>query len=138
MQTFLPLPDFAASAACLDYRRLGKQRVEAWQILQTLTGASSGWRNHPAVRMWKGHEWSLCIYGATCCDEWASRGYTDNLYSRFREVAATVPIGPHPAWLGDPAFHASHRAALLAKDPAHYSQFGWTETPALDYLWPVT
>ncbi|HSR28205.1 MAG TPA: cytoplasmic protein, partial [Actinomycetes bacterium] len=27
MQTFLPFPDFAASARSLDQRRLGKQRV---------------------------------------------------------------------------------------------------------------
>jgi len=34
MQTFLPFPDFAESAKCLDNRRLGKQRVEAKQILR--------------------------------------------------------------------------------------------------------
>ena len=43
MQTFLPFPDFHESAACLDMRRLGKQRVEAMQILRTITGLSSGW-----------------------------------------------------------------------------------------------
>jgi len=32
MQTFLPYADFKESAQCLDYRRLGKQRVEAKQI----------------------------------------------------------------------------------------------------------
>ena len=36
MQTFLPYPDFAASAAALDDRRLGKQRVEALQVLRAL------------------------------------------------------------------------------------------------------
>jgi len=36
MQTFLPYPNFDASAAVLDDRRLGKQRVEAKQILLTL------------------------------------------------------------------------------------------------------
>ena len=33
MQTFLPFPDFQQSAAVLDRVRLGKQRVEALQIL---------------------------------------------------------------------------------------------------------
>ena len=28
MQTFLPYKDFGKTAKCLDYRRLGKQRVE--------------------------------------------------------------------------------------------------------------
>ena len=36
MQTFLPYKDFRKSAQVLDYKRLGKQRVEAWQIYQTL------------------------------------------------------------------------------------------------------
>jgi hypothetical protein len=36
MQTFLPYPDFAKSAAVLDNKRLGKQRVECLQILTAL------------------------------------------------------------------------------------------------------
>lgn len=36
MNTFLPYSDFIKSAQCLDYKRLGKQRVEAWQIYQIL------------------------------------------------------------------------------------------------------
>ena len=60
MQTFLPYPDFKQSAACLDYRRLGKQRVEGVQILKAILGEKSlndkpykGWLNHPATLMWK-------------------------------------------------------------------------------------
>lgn len=34
MNTFLPYPSFDESAKCLDYKRLGKQRVEAKQILE--------------------------------------------------------------------------------------------------------
>ena len=55
MQTFLPYPDFAASTAVLDDVRLGKQGVEAYQIVRTLLEIASGWRHHPAVRMWRGH-----------------------------------------------------------------------------------
>ena len=54
MQTFLPYPDDRASAADLDDRRLGKQRVETLQILRALTWRTYGWQNHPAVRMWRG------------------------------------------------------------------------------------
>ena len=53
MQTFLPFPDYIQSARALDYKRLGKQRVEALQILNTLTGRSEGWSQHPAVKMWR-------------------------------------------------------------------------------------
>ena len=56
MQTFLPYNDFKKTAACLDNRRLGKQRVEAYQILRIISGkrTSGGWLRHPAVLMWKG------------------------------------------------------------------------------------
>ena len=37
MQTFLPHADFYKSAHCLDDRRLGKQRVEGYQILKSLS-----------------------------------------------------------------------------------------------------
>ena len=36
MQTFLPHRSFSKSAETLDYRRLGKQRVEAKQILEAI------------------------------------------------------------------------------------------------------
>jgi len=36
MQTFLPYYNFRKTAQCLDYKRLGKQRVEVWQIYNTL------------------------------------------------------------------------------------------------------
>lgn len=37
VNTFLPYPDFVKVAKLLDYRRLGKQRVEAKQIINILT-----------------------------------------------------------------------------------------------------
>ena len=40
MQTFLPYPDFAKSAMCLDNKRLGKQRIECLQILKALNDFS--------------------------------------------------------------------------------------------------
>ena len=67
MQTFLPYADFVKTAKCLDYRRLGKQRVEAFQILNILEGKTTkaGWKHHPAVLMWKGYENALKKYPAT-------------------------------------------------------------------------
>ena len=135
MQTFLPYPNFSESARVLDRQRLGKQRVEAFQILRTLTGASAGWRNHPAVRMWQGYDIALAFYGSKMCDEWIARGYKDTLLPRF--VAHFDPNVEMPPWLGDPAFHSSHRANLLRKNPEWYGQFGWTEDPSLPYVWPV-
>lgn len=131
MQTFLPYPDFAKSAYCLDDKRLGKQRVECLQIHNALT-IGGGWQNHPAVRMWRGYECALLLYGAAIVAEWKSRGFKSKL--NF-----ITPVNPPtmPPWLGNPEFHASHRSNLLRKDFGWYSQFGWDEGPNLPYVWPV-
>ncbi|HEY9473227.1 MAG TPA: MSMEG_6728 family protein, partial [Mycobacteriales bacterium] len=63
MQTFLPYPGFTDCAGVLDQRRLGKQRVEALQVLRGLTVPDYGWRHHPAVKMWAGYEEALVRYG---------------------------------------------------------------------------
>lgn len=131
MQTFLPYPDFRRSAACLDTRRLGKQRLEAAQILNVLRGVSNGWASHPAVRMWRGHEAALAAYMNAIIDEWVGRGYRNSM------VKAHVSRYRPPSWLGNEEFHASHRSNLLRKDPEHYSRFGWEEGPGLPYVWPV-
>ena len=109
MQTFLPYPDLRKSAECLDDKRLGKQRVEAYQILRCLSGLSKGWRNHPAVQMWRGHETALAQYGWHCCTEWIRRGFMDNLREKFERWLNGDPLPP--SWFGNPAFHAAHRAA---------------------------
>lgn len=141
MQTFLPYSSFEKSAKCLDYRRLGKQRVEAWQIYQCLTGQGSlRWRNHPAVKMWKGYEIALLDYGATICKEWRKREFKDSMFLKFlQEIynlkAKYIYNYKVPKWLGDEKFHASHRSNLLRKNYEWYSQFGWTESNNLPYIW---
>ena len=143
MQTFLPYKSFEKSAACLDTKRLGKQRVEAVQILNTLLGFSTGWRNHPATKMWRGHEGALLAYAAAICDEWIRRGYKNSetgvrLASltklRSAQLRATESL---PSWVSSRKFHAAHRSNLLRKDAEWYGQFGWKEAADLPYVWPV-
>ena len=76
MQTFLPHSNLILSAQALDSKRLNKQILEAYQILNVLSGNSptGGWRNHPAVLMWKGHEYSLRSYAYTMIGEARKRG----------------------------------------------------------------
>lgn len=131
MQTFLPYPNFVQSAKVLDWRRLGKQRVEAKQILNALQGGK-GWSNHPATKMWAGCEPMLAQYGLIICLEWRSRGYKDTLLDYFLPLADN---GPLPSWFGKPEFHAAHRSNLLRKDSVWYGQFGWNEPNDLEYLW---
>lgn len=171
MQTFLPYPDFRESARVLDNKRLGKQRVECLQILQTLAigpyqkllpkqskfefdkwascsheefislpkkqRRRTPWYNHPACRMWRGHEDSLRDYATVICLEWKRRGFHDTCLPKIQSLRkpSLMFFGPH--WLGNKEFHASHRSNLLRKDFAWYSQFGWTEPTTLEYVWPV-
>ena len=134
MQTFLPYASFVKSAKCLDRKRIGKQRVETMQILNTLLGLSKGWAQHPAVRMWAGYEGALWLYGQTMIGEWVRRGYTNNMVLPGTFTADQIVT---PPWMGDTKFHASHRSNLLRKDPAWYGKFHWTDDPADPYVWPV-
>lgn len=124
MQTFLPYPHFGASARCLDRLRLGKQRVEAFQLLK------GSWPNHPASKMWRGYSAALEQYMRAMILEWVSRGYQNNML-----IPAINSAFNYPPWFGRADFHAAHRSNLLRKDFAHYSQFGWTEPTNLVYLW---
>lgn len=143
MQTFLPYPDFARSAACLDRQRLGKQRVEVLQILKALMpnpqdGRARGWVNHPATRMWRGHEVHLIHYGVIVCREWLSRGYRDTCLAKISAYAPThAVIAAPPPWLGDPLFHRSHQSNLVRKKPEHYRLYFPTVPDDLPYVWPV-
>jgi hypothetical protein len=132
MQTFLPYTDFLASAKCLDYRRLGKQRLEAKQILNTLYGVTSGWKNHPAVLMWEGYEEALKFYHNIMIMTWISRGYKNTM----PPFDINYEDWDWPSWLNDD-FCASHRSNLLRKDKGFYGKYGWTESDDLPYIWPV-
>ncbi|MEJ3653240.1 MSMEG_6728 family protein [Actinomycetes bacterium KLBMP 9759] len=149
MQTFLPYPDFAASAAVLDERRLGKQRVEALQVLRALTRQGYGWQHHPAVTMWRGYPEAVAAYGTAMCAEWVARGHPDTCAASIAsDLAATgVPrllsqaelaaAGSLPSWLGDERVHRSHRAALIRKMPGHYLPVFETTDAEIPYHWPV-
>ena len=121
VNTFLPYADFVKSAKALDNKRLGKQRVEAWQILSALRGQTKGWTNHPATNMWRGYEKLLCEYGIAICDEWIKRGYKDTMSERFIAVHGMFPDCGVPEWLGVEAFHISHQSNLKRKNPDHYA-----------------
>lgn len=139
MNTFLPYPDFEKSAKVLDYRRLGKQRVEVFQLLNTLYGQSDGWRNHPCTKMWKKNPNALVMYGVAICKEWISRGYQDTLTNKILAYHNPILSCQLPSWVGDDRVHQSHRVALVFKDRKHYSPLFPEEAKLLfpiPYYWP--
>lgn len=132
MQTFLPYPDYRRSAKCLDYRRLGKQRVECLQIARALGDPTAGWARHPATLMWQGHGGALLEYMRAMIDEWTLRGYKNTMQVPRLFGTATDP----PRWMGDRAFHNAHKSNLLRKDSVYYGRMGWTVPHDLPYVWP--
>ena len=132
MQTFLPYADFHKTAESLDYRRLGKQRVEAFQIWSILTGKSQSkaWSNHPAVKMWRGYEDALQQYLRIIMLEWIRRGYKNNM------IIPPEKLYTVPNWLGNENFHASHRSNLKRKNSMHYNDF--IESIDMPYIWPLS
>lgn len=87
MQTFLPSPDFAASAALLD---------RAYGLAMCAQGGAD-------------------TVATTIVADLAAVGLEPP-----RTQAELAAAGLLPDWLGDERVHRSHRAALVAKDPAYY------------------
>jgi hypothetical protein len=148
VQTFLPYPGFEASARALDTKRLGKQRVETLQVVRALTREKYGWKNHPAVKMWRGHEEALGRYGFVCCAVWGERGFADTCAATMTADLAEAGVrsarteeellaaGAMPGWIGDDEFHRAHQSALLRKDPEHYRPLFPDVPDDLPYVWP--
>jgi len=137
MQTFLPYPDFKESFRVLDNKRLGKQRVETFQIINAILGRPrkdgrpyKGWINHPCSVMWKDHVPALQMYYNECIEVWVERGFKNTM--QREEYVGDIVL---PDWIGYEEFHSSHRANLLRKDFDFYSKFGWTENPEDPYIW---
>lgn len=156
MQTFLPYDDFQASLSCLDYRRLGKQRVECYQMLKTYipSDTKKGWRNHPVTKMWSATPRALAYYGLLACDTWIAKGYKDTtkpkIMALINEIAGPVDQETLerdyldslnnggsflPIWFGNKPYHDSHKSNLLRKDPVFYGQYGWDVPADLPYVY---
>lgn len=141
MQTFLPYASFVRSAASLDPVRLGKQRVETLQLLRANTVPGYGWRHHPAAKMWAGRLPALVAYGLAMTDAWIALGRADTVRDQLLAFAPEVDGMPQealelPRWLGDPAFHLSHRSNLVRKDAAFYRPLFGDVPDDLPYIWP--
>jgi len=136
MQTFLPTSNFAESAKYLDYRRLGKQRVEVLQLLNSFHKPNyKGWKNHPAREMWRGYENALVMYGQAICNEWLSRGYKDTCFGKITAHYNGNLNSELPSWVGREDIHLSHKSNLIRKYPEYYKPF-WPDVPDnLEYIW---
>lgn len=145
VNTFVTSSSVTECAQNLDYRRLGKQRLEAWEMINILEGkktASNGYASHPAVAMWKGHVTGLKIYFNAVVDEWVARGYNNTMSKYVIDSKDTKHADElMPWWFSCPVFHLAHKCALLLKEPKHYSPlFVLDEKQKIflqhGYIWP--
>lgn len=138
MQIFLPYSDFKRSLQTLDNKRLGKQRVETYQIISAITRRPKldgtpykGWLNHPCTVMWKNYVPALQFYLNCSITEWINRGFKNSM--SFEKVNPNeIKL---PPFIGNERFHSSHRANLLKKEPEFYNKYGWRENPNDPYVW---
>jgi len=161
MQTFVTTAtdDFRAIAKTLDNKRLNKQALEAWQIMMTNlhldpqgnNRVPKGWYNHPATKMWRGHEITLLRYINAMTEEWVARGYKTTIGDKARTtIEQAIEMGRitnaqiPPSWMLDQELYeqiaSTHRTALLNKDYEYYSQFNWPEDTGIrpevyEYVW---
>ena len=133
MQTFLPHPAMRDSLDALDNKRLNKQILETYQILNILSGQSKSgaWAHHPAVLMWEGAENELWRYGQIAMTLAEYRGIkTDKNKANFKTLSKIASIhwgDDEPLWRKSPTVlkrvTTTHKANLYRKDPEYYSEY---------------
>lgn len=137
VNTFIPYSNFKKCAKILDNKRLGKQRVEAKQILNILLEETKtqGWRNHVVTLMWKGHEEALKYYYNCIVEEWIHRGFENNMpLFKIDRVPAM------PWFVKNASIRMSHQASLVRKEGKFYKKL-FPDVPKTymkyKYIWPA-
>ena len=132
MQVFLPDSSFAVCAEVLDTKRLVKQLLEGRQIMTVLAdeSPSGAWKNHPAVKMFKGHERTLFSYLYAIKEEMRERGYKWELnWNVIYDIYMRNFIQGKqeaPEWMLNDEFKnvvITHRGRLHEKAPELYPQY---------------
>jgi len=132
MMTFIIIGDFVLNAQLLDNQRLGKQRVEARQILDAIQ-KNTAWKNHPIVHAWRPFINALKYYTNCVILEWIKRGGENNL--PLFDIPSIILI---PWWSQWDRLHHSHRAMLMRKNPFYYNDKFTVniEYNMYGYIWP--
>ena len=143
------------SLDALDNKRLNKQILETYQILNILSGKSksNAWQNHPAVLMWAGAEDELWRYGMIAIRLAELRGIkTDGNKSNFDSLVKSSYKywqNNEPLWRKNPNIlklvNTTHKANLYIKDPIYYANYAdavydKNNKPCCDgckYYWPT-
>lgn len=140
MQVFAPCETFEECASSLDGRRLCCQAKECTQLLDTMLDLPTksglprkGWKNHPALLMWKDYKGALINYLSAVVSEMHARGYkTDTYIKRVAEYDEICFDETMPWWWGS-AVHQSHRYRLLQKAWGDFEKNPITGRKSIDW-----
>jgi hypothetical protein len=132
----------------LDTKRVVKQLLETRQIMAALAGATKGWTQHPATKMWRGKEDMLFDYGVINAQELDKRGYKweNNMETLVYFYTEIAEMRQTDGEFSDKTLNRiiyTHRGRLYEKDPEHYMSFfiysdfrRFTCCERCDYYWP--
>lgn len=142
MQVFLSEYTFPEAALVLDTKRLVKQLLEGRQIMTILAGESpsGAWKNHPAVKMFRGNEDSLYRYLMAIREEMKHRGYKWEKNWQVIEETFDRNFDHNdidPEWMTSDEFDKvviTHRGRLYAKAPELYPQYETEYNIHRDYV----
>lgn len=151
MQTFMTSSNFTEVSKMLDNKRLGKQRLESIDIYAILQYPNSvtnmndrqkeylykRYRHHPIVKMWKGYEKALLIYGLEMCKEWINRGFNSTIHTTFENELNKLKDVEliFPDWINNIQLNISHQSNLLRKNKDYYIKYFNNVQDNLPYIW---
>lgn len=116
------------TAKALDKKRLNKQILECQQILNTLEGKSTAWKNHPCVLQ----------YGSNNLDKWWLQNYLDCLIQYRSGYLRAAEHFSRIAEVYTPEFHTKEyfdqmKRRLYTKDPEFY--WKWDDLGKSEVNW---
>lgn len=136
--TFCTRVAAGATARDLTDDHLKRQLDHVFETVLAIRGEGGLSDREPVVRMWRGYEHALCIYGMLQAMEY---GQKRGLYTtRFWDLSEVVSeIGGNyaaPPWARDKDVMRSHRSALARMYPNSYGDL-WPGTPEnMPYVFP--
>lgn len=126
------------TARDLTDKHLERQLDHVYETVLSIRGEGDFPDREPVIRMWKGFEHSLCIFGMFQAMEY---GQTRGFYTtRFWDLSEILEeIGGNyvaPPWAKDKDVMRSHRSALARMYPDDYGDL-WPGTPEnMPYVFP--
>jgi hypothetical protein len=132
VNTFILSNDPKECATKLDPKRLGKQRVEAYQTINIIESNTTkkGFSNHPLVLMWKDYCNGLKYYCNCMIEEWVKQGYKNTM-----KLYDNVSVKDLPWWYSNKQVQYSNMASLNRKDPSFYEFKYPDEYNDHGYIW---